>query len=329
MMANTTGQNYPNLLFNEVETGTISLSAITGFVILGLIMTITSIITLWLVTGYFVRFNDKFKNQYVLKLSVIIALIWSYINGFSRIFLNTNLIVNNTTILSFRCDDIILFNFANEQFNQLGVYIFFLTRLRQFNIFTNGHYYALLFMISFATLFTMVMTPFYAIPRISIADNHEDLVVQEDNVILCNPGSVQDANIFGAWIGYLSVDTVAQFMLFMYLWRKGRQVWNESTMIIKRVLVSGVLCCLLNIIELPIFIITGGQTIRGVRIVIYCIIPILSSLEITAKTKSGDSNWFLWCNYVEKEECDDEENIAKNIVGSVNLAEMDTKSSNN
>ena len=101
-MADTTEDNIPNLLFNEVEPGEITLAAVTAFVIQGAIMVVFSMITLWLVIGYFVRFNNKFKNENLLKSSVIIALIWAYINGFSRIFLNTNLIVNNTTILQFR-----------------------------------------------------------------------------------------------------------------------------------------------------------------------------------------------------------------------------------
>ena len=205
----------------------------------------------------------------------------------------------------FRCDDIIFFNYLNEQFNQYGVYIFLFCRLRQLKVIKIAIFYALFIMISFTTLFTMIVIPFYTIPRLS--------TVSESDILLCGPGSVQDAQIFAEWIGYLSLDTIAQIVFLTFLIYKSKQIWKSSVIIIKRVLIAAILTCLLNIFELIIFIITGGQTIRGIRIAIYCIIPILLSLEVTKTTNDGDSKWCLWCNFQSEQESEESEEYDQDV----------------
>ena len=293
----------------------IGLSGVVGFVILGLVMTVVSMVTLWLVTGHFVRFDNKFRNQNLLKLSVIIALLWGYINGFSRLFLNTNYIADTTVILQFRCDDVVTFNYMNEQFNQYGLYIFLLARLRQFDLFKNGMYYFLIIMISYGTLFTMITTPFYVLPTVSNVDN-------DPEILLCGPGSVKDAdtNLFAAYVGCLTPDTIVQIIFFAHLAFKSVRVWSMSTRIIQRTLIAAMLTCLFNIVELFLFIGAGGLTIHGIRIVFYCFV-ILLTFEITLNTENGDSSWCLWCKF--EEDCDDEKKL-DNMVGSVNLSQVNT-----
>ena len=303
----------PNYFINEFQTDEIALGGVVSFVIFGVILMLICMVTLWLVTGHFVRLDNKFKNQNLLKLSVIIALMWGYINGFSRLFLNTNYIVDNTLLLQFRCDDIVTFNFMNEQFNQYGVYIYLLARLRQFDLFKNGIYYSLLILISFGVLFTMIITPFYTLPTVFSVDD-------DPEILICGPGSVRDADstLFAAYSGFLTPDTIAQIVLFAYCIFKTVKVWAISTAIIKRTLVATILTCFMNILELFIFIGGGGATIHGVRMIIYCIF-ILITLEITLPTKSGNASWCLWCTF---DEVTDETEMANNTATSVDLAQV-------